>query len=171
LLIAAFASVPAAAGAEMACVVSTEEFARPLATVRDLSLLMGKYFSRCHTDLSVLDSAFDAEPRDERWAAPLEDRIKQAATAVGGLTLSGQCHRSLCRIDFEAADVAYCYSQLLKFSQRLRPLLKGTLYAVGGDYVPMLPRGYREYFYSELLPPAFLASFRQRMSEPTTADP
>jgi hypothetical protein len=148
------------AGAQ-SCTVSTSEFPAALIKVRDLDLLMGKYFMYCHADLSVIDKAYETETRDAQWAGPLEEKIKEAAAQVNGLKISGACRRSLCRIDFEAADIEYCYSLVLKFSQRLRPLIKGTPYAVGGNYVPMLPRGYREYLYSEVLPPAFLASFRQ----------
>jgi len=146
-----------------ACGVGTSEYPAALANVRELQSLMAKYFMVCRADLSIIDSVFEEEPRDGLWAGPLEERIKQAAAAEPGLKVSGQCRRSLCRIDFEAADIEYCYALVLKFSLRLRPLLKGTVYAVGGVYVPMLPRGYREYFYSELLPPVFLESFRQRM--------
>lgn len=152
------------ASTSKSCVVNLAEFPDPLVDAPDLERLMQHYFNACHYDLSAIDKVYETEARDERWAGSVEKKIQEVAAGFAGLQITGECHESLCRIDFQRAQPAWTLEHMLDFDHKLLPLVKGTESAVGVSAVPF-QGGIRQYFYTEVLPAAFLQPLRGRIGK------
>jgi len=150
--------------ASRSCKIDSAKFPKAQTDVGDLTELMYTYISACHADLSAIDSVFEAERRDGQWAGALEHNIKEVAAKLEGLTMKGDCRRSLCRIDFASASLEQNYTNTLELHNRLLALLRGTPDDVGWINVPT-PSGIREYFFSKNLPAPFVEPFLNKMRE------
>jgi hypothetical protein len=136
------------------CTVDVSEFPSDRTSAKELYFLMEKYFLYCHSDLSVLDEIYEAEARDDQWAVPLEEKIKAAGAGAEG-PITGECHRSLCRFDFESSTAKRW--GILDYSDRFRALSVET--HIVAHFAPSARHGFRGYFFSDVSPPAFLDSF------------
>jgi len=146
------------------CVRDLPQFSDPLVDPAELERLMQGYFKACHYDLSAIDSVYEAEVRDSRWAAPVERKLQEVAAGFEGLETTGECRKSICRIDFQKPQNGWTLQQMLDFDHKLLPQLKGTPTAVGVSAVPF-QGGIRQYFYSEVLPAAFLQPLRRKIGK------
>src|ERR1700722_12582632 len=59
------------------CTIDTAMIPDDITSVRDLELVMQRYFLHCSSDLTLLEGIFQKETRDPQWASPLEARIKE----------------------------------------------------------------------------------------------
>jgi hypothetical protein len=131
---------------------------------------MWKYFEFCSAELSVIDEEpsvlgriYKEERRNDQWAGSLEEKIKEAALGVTGLTVTGECHASLCRYDMKTADPRGILLLMNQFHDKFAPTVKGTTYAVVGIRIHISSQHDRQYFYSALLPAPFVDPFLQEM--------
>lgn len=128
----------------------------------ELDALLSGYMSRCpYKLLSALDEIYNQEERDEAWASKVEERIELTARSAG-MRVKGGCHSSLCRFDFETAAET-CSRLGHEFDRPLTDSLKDTEFQVSIIYRPT-GTGCTRYIYSTVMPPAFLAPLRQRMT-------
>ncbi len=146
------------------CPVGTSDLVEPL-TAATLQTLMTRYVSMsamCGRPLrSSLDDIFALEKRDERWAGPLERKISSAAVAVD-VKLTGECHASLCRYDFKLT-----HPSQFGIDHQVISSVTDTDFAVESIHFPT-PSGYRSYFYSTVLPAAFVEPLRRIMDTGNT---
>lgn len=146
------------------CAVNTSDVAVPT-TGNDIQMFVTGYGSRpkCIPRLhAALEGIFAAENRVEKWAGPLERIIKDAAVAVHGATITGSCHTSLCLYDIELTPSVESTESPNEIDRRVIDAAAGTPFAVESiHYGPALK--YRTYFYSTVVPAAFVQPLRKKM--------
>jgi hypothetical protein len=146
------------------CAVDTSDIGDPL-TASGLQSLVSKYLwtTTCSGKLrSSLERIFARETRADRWAAPLEGRVRASAAELSGVTIAGECHTSLCRYDVTLAESGNRGNQLFSFDRKVISSVKNTELAVDSVHFGV-PSRYRTYFYSTVVPAAFVKPLRQLM--------
>lgn len=136
------------------CAVEANDVPAQHLTGADLDALMTRYLFGCRERfLSALERVFSNEKRDRKWADALEDRISHAtATATGkGVTVTGECHTSLCRYDVKFDASQGREAVRLDINRRLYALTDNTELEVRTVY-ETTSFGYRLYFYSTVRP-------------------
>jgi hypothetical protein len=158
---------PGVSSSGQACTVDIPAASDPVHNQEDLDTLMRDYFAVCYADLSVIDRVFDDETPDEQWARRIEKEIADVAAEVHGLTVEGECRRSICRFDFISSNGKDNLALLLQFNQIFIPRIKRSKDSIGCSNIPAGVNVSREYFYSEVLPVAFISAFLERMGRPS----
>lgn len=146
------------------CAVDTSDIG-DLLTASSLQSLVSKYLwtTTCSGRLrSSLERIFARERRVDRWAAPLEERVGASAAELSGVTIAGECHTSLCRYDVTLAESGNRGNQLFSFDRKVISSVKNTELAVDSVHFGV-PSRYRTYFYSTVVPAAFVKPLRQLM--------
>jgi len=104
---------------------------------------------------------YAAEERDEGWAVPLEDTIKQTVVGFPGLRVAGECRSSLCRLKTSIA-VGKSSKNQLDFADALIVKLRGTPQEAS-YFAVSVQSGMVIYLFSILMPPPFLEPFLNKM--------
>jgi hypothetical protein len=148
-----------------ACPIDTSDISEPL-TAGAVQILVERYGSRplCMPRLhSALESIFMEEERDEGWAGPLEGIVKDATGAVHAAKFTGGCHRSLCRYDIELTPSAESARSPNAVDHRVIESARGTPFEVESIHYGSTFK-YRIYFYSTVVPAAFVEPLRKKMA-------
>lgn len=145
------------------CSIGTADFPMPQ-TQSTVDELVGRYLTECGSRLfAALYRIYSGEKRDESWAGPLEEKIRRAAAPITGLTIAGDCRRSLCRFDFVYSNPQNAHQLVVEFNRPLIASLKDTPLAVGIVYSPS-PTGYMVYLYNDASPAVFVEQLVTLMS-------
>jgi hypothetical protein len=145
------------------CSIGTADFPIPKAQPA-VDMLVGKYLGECADRLfPALDSIYVGEERDESWARPLEEKIRQVTAPITGLTIAGDCRRSLCRFDFMYANPEIRGRLVVEFNRPLIDSVKDTPLSVGIVYSASLT-GYMVYVYNDANPATFVEQLMNLMS-------
>ena len=131
----------------------------------ELDALMSIYLLRCSNKLfAALDTIYEDEERNESWATMLEEKIEKATRAAGP-ALTGACRSSLCRFDIDTTRPSDCNPRFAQFNRGLIDSVSGTKLQVSILYRPTRTGCNTRYFYSTVMPPAFLEPLRRRMGD------
>jgi hypothetical protein len=143
------------------CKIETTDIVEPPNGV-DVDKLLYRYLIACREKLNRdLDSIYAAEKRDQEWAAPIEEKVRQTA-AMQAVTISGDCHTSLCRFSVELPS-AQGHSAQLSFDHSLVSSLGKSGHAVSTVYFSTPKANIVEYVCSNVAPVAFIGSLRMKM--------
>lgn len=119
----------------------------------------------CNLRLRVaIESIFTEERRNDDWAGPLERMVKEAAQAHGA-KIAGVCHTSLCRYDIElppseeSARSPHAVEHQVIGATSGTPLQVDSLQYYGSNLK------FTIYFYSTVVPAAFLEPLRRMMED------
>jgi hypothetical protein len=134
------------------------------ATAQEIQRLVTQYAARleCVDRLHLaLDAIFEKEPRDERWAEPLERLIADAA-AKQGATVSGGCHSSLCRYDVQLSSAMESSRVADSLDRRVIDAATGTPFEVASVHNGSQYK-YRTYFYTTVAPAVFIGPLKRKI--------
>jgi len=146
------------------CAVRTSDIAIPM-TSKDIEDIVTRYGTdpTCSIRLPrVIESIFRNEQRNEEWAATLERIINQAAMSHGAKT-TGICHASLCRYEIQLTPSVDSARSPHAVEHAVIAVTSGTPHQV--DSLQSYGSNYRFtiYFYSTVVPAAFLEPLRKEM--------
>lgn len=144
------------------CAVDLSGVTEPL-TADGLITLMTQYAltTTCNNKLrAALDSIFLTESRNDQWASELE-RVIGKVGAAGGVRVTGECHASLCRYDIELTQPNQEMPPY-EIDRRIIASVKDSKLAVDSIHFGS-PLRHQSYFYSTVLPAAFVEPLRRRM--------
>jgi hypothetical protein len=149
-----------------ACPIDTSDISE-LLTAGSVQILVERYGSQplCAPRLhSAFESIFREEERNEGWARPLERIVKDATEAVHAAKFAGGCHRSLCRYDIELTPSTESARSPNAVDHRVIEYARGTPYEVESVHYGSTFK-YRVYFYSTVVPAAFVEPLRKKMAD------
>ena len=148
------------------CGVRTRDIAVPTSST-DIQDIVTRYVTdpSCNSRLRVaLESIFRDEPRTEAWAKALEQIVKEVAVAHGA-TIKGVCHTSLCRYDIEIPSSAESARSPQEVEHRVIEATSGTSQQVGSLRYYGTNLKFTIYFYSTVVPAAFVDPLRRKMED------
>jgi|SRR5471030_383038 hypothetical protein len=154
------------AASAASCSVHTSDISIPTSST-DIQDIVTKYVAdpTCYLHLqAAIESIFREEQRREEWAGPLE-RIVRKAALEHGAKMVGFCHTSICRYDIELTPSEESARSPHEVERRIidatsgTPLQVDSLRHYGSNFK------FTIYFFSTIVPSAFLESLRKKMQD------